>query len=98
MTIGEAVGQTPRQWLLAISLAPDGKTLICDDTITGKLVKPAYNPVTETLGSITGVFDPKTRGFIALADASDDIPADALNALATLEGFVPSTYFAVTVH
>jgi hypothetical protein len=96
--IGEAVGQTPRQWLLALSLTRDGRTLIGADTITGKLVKLAYNPVTETLGGITGVFDPKLKGFIALADASGDIPAAALNGLATLEAFAPSTYFAVTIH
>jgi filamentous hemagglutinin family protein len=96
--IGGAPGQTPAEWLLALNIAPDGKGIICDDPITGKLVELAYDQATETLGGITGVFDPKSKGFIALADASGDIPAGAADGLAALQGFVPSTYYAVTVH
>ncbi len=43
--IGGAPGQAPEEWLLALNLAPDGKGIICDDPITGKLVELAYNPV-----------------------------------------------------
>jgi hypothetical protein len=96
--IGGAPGQTPAEWLLAVNLAPDGKGIICDDPITGKLVELAYNPISETLGGITDVYDPKTKGFVAIADAGINIPAGALNGLTTLQGFVPATYFAVTTH
>jgi hypothetical protein len=34
----------------------------------------------------------------ARAGAGNDIPAGALKGLAALQGFAPSTYFAVTVH
>lgn len=96
--IGGAPGQTPAEWLLAIGLAPDGKGIICDDPITGKLVELAYNAATETLGGISGIYDPKSKGFVALAGAGGDIPPGALNGLATLQGFAPSTYFAVAIH
>jgi hypothetical protein len=96
--IGGVPGQSPQEWLLALNLAPDGKGIICDDPITGKLVELAYNQSTETLGGITAVFDPKTKGFVALADAGGDIPAGALNGLATLQGFVPSVYYTVAIH
>jgi MBG domain-containing protein len=96
--IGGPAGQTPAQWLLATGLAPDGKGIICDDTITGTLVELSYDPATETVGGITGVFDAKTKGFVSLADAGNDIPANDASGLAALQGFVPSTYFAVTVH
>jgi hypothetical protein len=90
--------QTPGEWLLAVGLAPDGKSIICDDPITGKLVELAYDQSTETLGGIIGVFDADAKGFIALADASGDIPANDASGLASLQSFVPSTYYAVTVH
>ena len=93
--LGGAPGQTPAEWLLALNLAPDGKGIICDDPLTGKLVEIAYDQTTETLGSITGIFDAKTKGFVALADASGEIPPAAVSAIATLQKFVPSTYFAV---
>jgi hypothetical protein len=63
-------------WLLALNLTPDGKGIVCDDPITGKLVVLAYNQTTQTLGGITSIFDTKTKGFVALADASGDIPAN----------------------
>jgi hypothetical protein len=95
---GGAPAQTPAGWLLALNLTPDGKGIVCDDPITGKLVEIAYDQTTEKLGGITGIFDPKTKGFVALADASGQIPATAAAHLAALQGFVPSTFFAVTIH
>jgi hypothetical protein len=96
--IGGPAGQTPAQWLLATGMTPDGKGIICDDPATGGLVEVAYDPATETIGGITGVFNPKTNGFVALADAGSDIPANDASGLAGLQSFVPSTYYAVTVH
>jgi hypothetical protein len=96
--LGGAPGQTPAEWLLALNLAPDGKGIVCDDPITGKLAEIAYDQTTETLGSVTGIFDPKIKGFVALADAGGEIPAAAAAAVAALQGFVPSTFFAVTIH
>jgi hypothetical protein len=44
-----------------------------------------------------GIFDPKAKGFVSLADASGNLP-DGSSAAAALQNFVPSTYYAVTVH
>jgi hypothetical protein len=44
------------------------------------------------------VFNPKTNGFVALADAGNDIPANDTSGLAGLQSFTPSTYYAVTMH
>ena len=96
--IGGKADQNPPQWLLALNIAPDGKSIICDDPITGKLVELAYNPVTETLGGMVGIFDPKTNSFVTLAGAGGDVPAGAMNGLAAVQNFEPSTYFAVTIH
>jgi len=96
--IGGPPDKTPAGWLLALNLAPDGKGIVCDDTITGKLVEIAYDQTSLTLGGITGVFDPKAKGFVALVDAGSEIPPASAAAVAALQGFVPSTFFAVTVH
>jgi len=96
--IGGPAGQSPAEWLLATGLTPDGKGIVCDDPETGGLVELAYDPATETVGGITGVFDTKTKGFVALADAGNDIPTNDASGLAGLQSFVPSTYYAVTVH
>src|SRR5262249_30575835 len=96
--IGGTPGQIPPAWLLATSLAPDGRGIICDDPITGNLVELAYDPVTRTLGGITGIFDGKARNFVALANAANEIPAGVTDALSALQSFKPSTYFAVAVH
>ena len=58
----------------------------------------SYDPTTETVGGIANVFDAKTKGFVALADAGNDIPASDASGLTGLQSFVPSTYYAVTVH
>jgi hypothetical protein len=96
--IGASSDQRPVQWLLANSMAPDGKGIICDDTMTGKLVELSYDPATRTVGGITRLFDDKSKSFVPLADASNDIPASDASGLSGLQTFVPSTYFAVTVH
>jgi hypothetical protein len=96
--IGGPAGQTPAQWLLATGMAPDGKGIICDDTQTGGMVELSYNPNTETVGGIVDVFNTKSRSFVSLADAGNDIPASDLSGLAGLQNFTPSTYYAVTVH
>ena len=48
--------------------------------------------MSEALGMI------ETKGFVALADASGQIPAAAVTTAAALKDFVPSTFFAVTLH
>jgi len=98
VVIGGTPGQTPPKWLLAVNMTPDGKGIICDDTQTGDLVELAYDPATKTIGGITGVFDGKTSGFVALADAGNDIPASDVSGLSALQSFVPATYYAVAVH
>jgi hypothetical protein len=96
--IGASSDPHPVQWLLATAMAPDGKGIICDDTMTGKLVELSYDPATRTVGGITKLFDDKSKGFVPLADASNNIPASDASGLSGLQTFVPSTYFAVTVH
>jgi hypothetical protein len=96
--IGGPANLTPPQWLLAVGMTPDGKGIVCDDTQTGGLVELAYDPATKTIGGITSVFDGKTNRFVALADAGNDIPANDANGLSGLQSFVPSTYYAITVH
>ncbi|HET6248931.1 MAG TPA: MBG domain-containing protein, partial [Tepidisphaeraceae bacterium] len=96
--IGGPPSQTPAQWLLATAMTPDGKDIVCDDPATGGMVELGYDPATETVGGITGVFNPKTNGFVALTDAGSDIPTNDASGLAGLQSFVPSTYYAVTVH
>jgi hypothetical protein len=55
------------------------------------------NPAIKTLGGITQVFDTKTNGFIALADAGNDIPTNDAACLSGSQDFVPSTFYAVTM-
>ena len=96
--IGGPADQAPVQWLLATGLAPDGKGIICDDTMTGALVELSYDAATKTLGGIAKLFDAKSNSFVPLADASNDIPASDASGLSGLQGFVPATYYAVTIH
>lgn len=96
--IGGPADQQPVQWLLATGLAPDGKGIICDDTMTGGLVELGYDAATKTVGGITKLFDAKSNSFVPLADASNDIPASDVSGLSGLQAFVPSTYYAVTPH
>jgi hypothetical protein len=96
--IGGPADQTPAQWLLATGMSPDGKDIICDDPQTGGLVELSYDPATETVGGITGVYNPKTNSFVALAVSDNDIPTNDAAGLAGLQSFSPSTYYAVTVH
>jgi hypothetical protein len=86
------------QWLLATAMTPDGKGIICDDTMTGKLVELSYDPATKSVGGITRLFDDKSKSFVPIADASNGIPASDASGLTGLQSFVPSTYFAVTVN
>jgi hypothetical protein len=65
---------------------------------TGGLVELAWDPATKTVGGITGVFDAGTNRFVPVADAQNDIPANDANGLSGLQSFVPSNFFAVTVH
>jgi hypothetical protein len=96
--IGASADPRPVQWLLATGMAPDGKGIICDDTVTGKLVELSYDPATKTVGGITRLFDEKSNSFVPLADASNNIPASDASGLSGLQSFVPATYLAVTVH
>ena len=89
-------GQTPAHWLLATKLTDDGKGIVADDTVSGKEVMLSYNPDTKTVGGITGIFDAKTKEFVALADASGDMPAGS-GGPAALQSFAPKNFFAVMV-
>jgi hypothetical protein len=96
--IGGSPNQTPAQWLLATGMTPDGKGIICDDPASGGVVELAYDPTTNTVGGLTGIFNAPTNSFVPLAEAGNNIPTNDASGLAGLQGFVPSTYYAVTVH
>src|SRR5262249_13302299 len=96
--IGGSSDPRPVQWLRATGMAADGQRIICDDTRTGGLVELAYDPATKTVGGITKLFDAKSNRFVPLANASNNIPASDASGLSGLQGFVPSTYYAVVVH
>jgi hypothetical protein len=53
---------------------------------------------TRTVGGVTKIFDATSNSFVPLASASNAIPASDGSGLAGLQTFVPSTYYAVTVH
>jgi hypothetical protein len=95
--IGGPADQQPVQWMLATGMAPDGKGIICDDTMTGGLVELGYDPATKGVGGVIKLFDAKSSLFVPLADASNDIAAYDASRLSDLQSFVPSTYYAVTV-
>ena len=84
-------GGDPAHWLLATQMTPDGKGIVANDPATGKQVLLAYDPATKTVGGVTGVFDANNKKFVSFADASASTPN-----LASLQGFVPSTFLAVT--
>ena len=92
--IGGAAGQRPAQWLLATGMTPDGKDINLHDP------QPAdwSNSPRQKPSLHYRRFNPKTNGFSPLADAGSDIPANDASGLAGLQSFVPSTYYAVTVH
>jgi hypothetical protein len=96
--IGGPADQQPVQWMLATAMAPDGKGIICDDTMTGGLVELGYDSATKTIGGVIKLFDARSNLFVPLANASNGIPAYDAPGLTGLQSFVPSTYYAVTVH
>ena len=89
--IGGASGHTPAQWLLATGLSPDGKSILCNDPVTGKVVALTLDPATGAVGPIAGFYDAK--GIAQLADNSSTLPAGAN--IEAIKDFVPSTFFAV---
>ncbi|MBI1204796.1 MAG: filamentous hemagglutinin N-terminal domain-containing protein [Rhodopseudomonas sp.] len=93
--IGGAAGQGG--WMLATGLTPDGKGIVCDDPVTGKQVTLGYDPQSHAVGGVTGIYDAKTKGFVALASAGDDLPQGA-GVPAALQNFTPTTYFSVGIH
>jgi filamentous hemagglutinin family protein len=92
---------TPATWLLAIKPSDDGKGLIANDPITGRQVLLAYDAGTKTVGGVTGIFDEKSKSFVALSDAAATqqagSPALKADSLAPLGSFTAATFFAVTV-
>jgi len=92
-------GAEPAQWLLATQMAPDGRGIVANDPVTGWRVLLSYDPQTRTVGGVIGLYDPKRKGVLSLADVggltSDAGPMGL--GIAYLEGFVAKTYIAVTV-
>jgi hypothetical protein len=94
---------SPAQWLLAINLTGDGKGIIANDPISGQQVILTYDPDTKTVGAIETIFNPASKSWVPVAKANTvqvagDPTAPALDVTAALQGFVPTGYFAVTIH
>ena len=88
--------QRPDEWLLALGLTPDGRDIVCDDPITGKLVELSYEPATKTLGGVAGIFDPKIKAFAPLAEDNSKTP-NGLDGVFVLKSFAPTGYVAIAV-
>ncbi len=86
--------QKPGEWLLALGLTADGKDIVGDDPITGKLVELSYDSSTHALGGVTEIFDPKTKAFVPLAD-NNVLTPNGGNGLYVLKNFTPSGYYVV---
>ncbi len=89
------------EWLLATALKPDGTGIIANDPRSGQQVILRYDASTKTIGAITAVFDPKTREWLAFDDANarqvttnTKLSAGDFRAL---KGFIPTSYYAVTI-
>jgi hypothetical protein len=88
--------QKPDQWFLALGLTPDGKDIVGDDPITGKLVEFSYDAATKTLGGVAAIFDPKSKSFVPLAGNAAPTPNGGYG-FYVLKSFTPSGYFAIAV-
>jgi hypothetical protein len=98
VVIGGAAGGTPQVFLLATRLTSDGRGIIANDPVSGRQVVLAYDPNTKTVGGITGMFDANTQRVAALTSSPPaGTPPLKPEGLAALQGFVPTTFFAVTV-
>lgn len=100
--IGGAIpGREGTHWMLATKMTDDGRGIIANDPITGAQVVLAYDPATKTVGGVTGIFNPKSKGFVALSQANaGTVLSDAgfsANAAGPLAGFAPGSYFAVAI-
>jgi filamentous hemagglutinin family protein len=85
-------GGSPAHWLLATQMSQDGKSIVANDPATGKQIELAWDPATKTIGGVTGVFDPATKTFTAIADASS-----GGQGISDLQGFTATNFLAVTV-
>jgi hypothetical protein len=85
-------GGNPVHWLLATQMSADGKSIVANDPATGKQIELAWDPTTKTVGGVTGVFDPATKTFTALANA-----ASGGQGISDLQGFTATNFLAVTV-
>ncbi|MBN8962546.1 MAG: hypothetical protein J0H71_15545, partial [Rhizobiales bacterium] len=93
--IGGMSGHTPAQWLLATGLSPDGKSILCNDPVTGRVVALSLDSATGAIGPIVGFYDLKSKGIAQLADNSGTLPAGS--SIEAIKDFVPSTFFAVKI-
>ncbi|HEY4140296.1 MAG TPA: hypothetical protein VGM57_02720, partial [Pseudolabrys sp.] len=83
------------QWVLATGLSPDGKSILANDPISGKVVALTFDPATGAVGPVAGFYDAKSKGIVSLADSSGALPAGA--DIGPLKDFTSSTFFAVKV-
>ena len=89
------IGGGPGQWLLATGLSPDGKSVLANDPVSGKVVALTLDSATGEIGNFAGFYDAKLKGISPSADLAATAPAGA--AIDTVKDFKPATFVTVKV-
>ena len=89
------IGGGPGQWLLATGLSPDGKSVLANDPVSGKVVALLLDSTTGAIGSFAGFYDAKLRGISSTANLAITTPAGG--AIDGIKDFVPSTFVTVKI-
>ncbi len=86
-------------WMLATSLTPDGKGIVANDPTSGQKIVLAYDPQTKIVGDPVALLASQSQsanlnGGVQSQDVGGSSSPQALNGV---KGFVPASYFAVTI-
>ncbi len=89
------IGGAPGQWLLATGLSPDGKSVLANDPVSGKVVALTLDSATGAVGSFAGFYDAKLKRI----SPSADLAGTALAGTATdsVKDFVPASFVAFKI-
>lgn len=89
------IGGTPGQWLLATGLSRDGKSILANDPVSGKVIALTFDPTTREIGGVAGFYDPKSKGISPSADLSGVIPSGTT--VDNIMDFKAATFMAVRI-
>ncbi|OYU90689.1 MAG: hypothetical protein CFE29_07565 [Bradyrhizobiaceae bacterium PARB1] len=89
------IGGAPGQWLLATGLSPDGKSVLANDPVSGKVVAFTLDSATGAIGNFAGFYDAKLKGISPSADLANTAPVGV--AIDTVKDFTPATFVTVKV-